>query len=217
MNIRFNISDNPIFFLKESISFSLTAQQKKVIIVVGLALSCLAACYAIMRVCCFQAKKLEEEEDLEADKMINLNTDSVISSGQSLSEEEKISEEDEDLNEEITDPSVNFGTIYKHSGQFVSPPSNKVDYRLLDSNPLRANDFQESPDMVLTPVPNRRKGGNQSHFLVSTLSGDNLHFGELSPVETVYSPTSDLFHNDSMTPTPTGNKERRFLTPFEKE
>ena len=70
MNIQMNsLSNRALFFLRESILPSLTAQQKKILAVVSIAFACLAAYCFLSRCCCF-APKSEDDESPSPDNFV---------------------------------------------------------------------------------------------------------------------------------------------------
>ena len=58
----YSFSNYAVSLLKDQVLPSLTAQQKKILLVVSVAFSCLAALYVIYR-CCFRATPLTNEDD----------------------------------------------------------------------------------------------------------------------------------------------------------
>lgn len=63
MNLNINyLSSNTLFYFKESILPSFTAQQKKIIVIASIAFALLAAWYVASR-CCFKSKKEDEFKD----------------------------------------------------------------------------------------------------------------------------------------------------------
>lgn len=210
MNILFNLSSKPISFFNESMSIPLTAQQQKVIAIVGLAMACLAACYAISRVCCFSGKKISEAESSEKENQKNLNNTTISSEDNELSDHENLDNEGSEI-----DQSLSFGQIYqepsavksqtpKNSGKYSAKNGN---YSLLNSNPLLkkqsanlSKEAFESPSQAvegngnnsgyLTPFVAKRKRG-QSKCVSNSISGNDPRFGDCSPIQNQFTPILD--------------------------
>src|ERR1700730_5427672 len=58
----YSFSNYVISLLKDNVLPSLTAQQKKILLIASVAFSCLASCYLIYR-CCFRTKPLTDGND----------------------------------------------------------------------------------------------------------------------------------------------------------
>lgn len=96
MNIQMNnFASHALFFMRESILPSLTAQQKKVLVIASIAFAWLAACYLMFQSCNFEVKNEDDDKTLPDNlvkkaKFLPQTAQDFIEAGKTLRLDEKV-------------------------------------------------------------------------------------------------------------------------------